>query len=344
MITIDGSIGEGGGQVLRTCLSLSLITGKGFQIRNIRANRKRSGLRAQHLKAVEISARIGNANVEGANLNSTSITFSPKKISSGRYTIDIGTAGSTSLVLQTIYLPLSRGHVSSSIKLVGGTHSPWSPSFDFLKQHWLLFLEKMGFNVTLNLELAGFYPQGGGRLHAIIHPSGSVSPLILTKRGSLQRIRGVSFVSNLKRQIAERQRNRVVQRLGHHYPLNDIRVVEYPSKFKGTSICLICEFEHSQCCYFALGELGKPAESVADEVVDRIKAFLSTDTTIDEYLADQVLLPLSLANSRSTFSTVKITSHLLTNAEIIKAFLPVEIKISGKIHSPGIISINPTTS
>lgn len=344
MITIDGSLGEGGGQVLRTCLSLSLITGQEFQIRNIRANRKRPGLRAQHLKAVEISAKIGKANVEGANLNSTSITFSPRKISPGRYSIDIGTAGSTSLVLQTIYLPLSRGDVASSITLVGGTHSPWSPSFDFLRQHWMLFLEKIGFNLSLNLELAGFYPQGGGRIHAIIRPSGTISPLILTERGSLQRIRGVTFVSNLKRQIAERQRYRVVQRLGQHYPLDDIRVKEYPSKYKGTSICLICEFEQSQCCYFALGELGKPAESVADEVVDRIKVFLSTDTVFDEYLADQILLPLSLANSSSTFSTVKITSHILTNVEIIKTFLPVEINISGKIDSPGIISINPTTS
>jgi RNA 3'-terminal phosphate cyclase (ATP) len=344
MINIDGSIGEGGGQVLRTCLSLSLITGQAFHISNIRSGRPRSGLSAQHLSAVQVAAKIGKADVDGAELNSTSVFFAPKLIQPGRYQCDIGTAGSTSLVLQTIFLPLSMGGAASSISISGGTHVPWSPSFDFMTQHWLWCLRKIGFDITLKLELAGFYPRGGGLIHATIQPTKSTSPLNLSQRGKLLRIRGTSAVANLNRGIAERQRNQVLRRLGDKYPLSDIRISELPSKFKGTTICLICEFEHSQSCYFALGELGKPAEKVADEVADRVEYFLSTDAAVDEFLADQILLPLSFATSRSTFSTAKITRHLITNSEIIQEFLPIKIQISGDTGSPGMVSIDPNPS
>jgi RNA 3'-terminal phosphate cyclase (ATP) len=341
MKNIDGSIGEGGGQVLRTCLSLSLITGQAFHISNIRTGRPRPGLRAQHLKAVEVAAKIGQADVDGAQLNSTSISFTPKIIRPGRYHCDIGTAGSTSLVLQTIFLPLSMGGAASSISISGGTHVPWSPSFDFLVQQWLWYLKKIGFDISLKLELAGFYPQGGGLIHAAIQSTKSIPPLNLSQRGKLLRIRGTSAVANLDRHIAERQRNQVLRRLGDKFPLSDIRINKLPSRFKGTTICLICEFEHSQSCYFALGKLGKPAEKVADEVADSIEHFLSTDATVDEFLADQILLPLAFAISRSTFSTAKITHHLITNSEVIQEFLPVIIQISGETGSPGLISIDP---
>jgi len=342
MIIVDGSIGEGGGQILRTCLSLSLITGQAFHISNIRSGRPRPGLRAQHLKAVEVAAKIGKAEVDGVQLNSTSIFFTPKMIQPGRYQCDIGTAGSTSLVLQTIFLPLSMGDTASSISISGGTHVPWSPSFDFMVQQWLWYLKKIGFNISLKLELAGFYPQGGGLIHASIRPTNSISPLNLTQRGKLLQIRGISAVANLDRRIAERQRNQVLRRLGDKFPLSDIRINKLPSKFKGTTICLICEFEHSQSCYFALGELGKPAEKVADEVADSVEHFLSTDANVDQFLADQILLPLALATSRSTFSIAKITHHLITNSEVIQEFLPVKIQISGETGSPGMVSVDPT--
>ena len=162
MKIVNGSIGEGGGQVLRTCLSLSLITGQAFHISNIRSGRPRPGLRAQHLSAVQLAAKIGIADVDGAELNSTSISFAPKTIQSGQYQCDIGTAGSTSLVLQTIFLPLSMGDTASSISISGGTHVPWSPSFDFMVQQWLWYLKKIGVDISLKLELAGFYTHGGG--------------------------------------------------------------------------------------------------------------------------------------------------------------------------------------
>ena len=341
MINIDGSTGEGGGQVLRTCLSLSLITGQSFQITNIRKGRKSPGLKAQHLKAVEVAAKVGKATVYGVDPNSTIVTFSPKTIQPGHIKCKIGTAGSTSLVLQTIILPLSMGNTASSISITGGTHVPWAPSFDFLKYHWMQYLIKLGIDISLDMDMAGFYPQGGGRIHATVRPTDSILPLNLTHRGALKQIRGLSAVANLDRRIAERQRAQILRRLSDSYPLNDIRIVQLPSRYKGTTVCLICEFEHSQCCYFALGELGKPAERVSDEVVEKILFFLSTNATVDEYLADQILLPLTLAKSRSTFSTSKITKHLLTNVEIIQKFIPVSISISGEINSPGMITVDP---
>lgn len=341
MITIDGSQGEGGGQVLRSCLSLSLLTGQPFSIQNIRQNRERPGLRPQHLCAVELAAEIGQADVKGAELNSTSLTFSPTIVKSGVFKSSVGTAGSTSLVLQTVLLPLSLTGESSSITISGGTHVPWSPTFDYLDKNFLPFLRQIGFQSTIDLVSAGYYPQGGGRIQAKIHPVPEINGIELTDRGRLIQVRGVSAASNLDRRIAERQRDQVLRRIGRSYPLNDIRVKSLVSKFKGTTICLICDFENSQCCYTALGKLGKPAEKVADEVIDKILSFMNTDGVLDEYLADQILLHLSTAKSSSFFITPKITRHLITNAEVISIFLPAQISIDGQLGEQGHVTIIP---
>lgn len=338
---IDGSIGEGGGQVLRTCLSLSLVTGQPFRIENIRKNRRHPGLRAQHLSSIALAARIGDAEVAGMDLNSKTITFSPKKILAGEYQSIIGTAGSTSLVLQTILLPLSLADDRSSITISGGTHVPWSPTFDYLEQNFLPFINRIGFQITLYLESAGFFPQGEGKIHVKIQPTRDFSGINITQRGRLIQIRGISAVANLDRSIAERQRAQVVRHIGDKFLLNDIRIKNLRSKFKGTTICLICEFENSQCCYSALGELGKPAEKVADEVVAKILSFMKTDGVMDEYLADQLLIPLAVAKSSSCFLTPRVTRHLMTNAKIISMFLPAQILIKGQIGAPGTVTINP---
>jgi RNA 3'-terminal phosphate cyclase (ATP) len=341
MISIDGRTGEGGGQILRTSLSLSLITGLPFTINNIRSGREKPGLSPQHLKAVKLSQEIGGAQVDGAELRSTRLTFNPKKIRCGKYQANIGTAGSTSLVLQTVYLPLSTSSDSSKITLVGGTHVPFAPTFDWLNLNWLLYLKLIGLDMTLDMDHAGFYPQGGGKIFAQINPVDGMDGLRIPERGALEQIRGISSVANLSPKIAERQREQVIRRLGSHFPLNDIRIKQLPSKNKGTCITLICEFEHSQCCYSALGAPGKPAEKVADEVCNKIETLLSTQATFDEYLADQLLLPLSLARSNSTFSCVSITKHIRTNAEVIKAFINPKIEIIGNTGSPGTINIHP---
>lgn len=347
MIELDGSIGEGGGQVLRSALTLSVITNKALHIENIRANRSEPGLKAQHLRAVDAASAISKAKVRGSYLNSESVTFLPKEIRTGRYNFEIPTAGSTSLVLQTIYLPLSQAHSASTVMINGGTHVPWSPSFDYLSLHWLEMLKKCGYKAQFKLDLAGYYPQGKGRISATIRPSSQISPLKLIRRGSIKRIYGLSIVSNLDQSIAERQKRRVIQRIQKFSQEIRIKAYKYPSKFKGTSLLLIAEFNndqgnnHATCCYSALGEKGKPAEQVADEAVDALEIFLSTDGTVDQYLADQLLLPLAFADGISEFRTSQITHHLMTNAEIIKLFTQTQIEITGQIGSPGLVRIIP---
>jgi RNA 3'-phosphate cyclase len=341
MIHIDGSQGEGGGQVLRSSLCLSLITQKELEITNIRAGRSKPGLRAQHLKAVEAAGLIGRAQVSGANLGSTALTFQPTEIQPGRYHFDIGTAGATTLVLQTIFLPLALSGAKSTVTITGGTHVRWSPSYHYLELHWLPFMRQIGCQIDLKMELAGYYPQGGGRVSATINPCEKISPLELTDRGKLKHIRGISAISNLPRHIARRQREQVLRRIGDRYYLSDIRLVELASRFKGTMLLFLAEFEHSQACYFSLGELGKPAERVADEAIEELEEFLSTDGAIDQYLADQLLLPLTFASGPSRLRTSKITRHLLTNAQVLRSFLPVQIDIEGDLGTPGLISIKP---
>jgi len=341
MVHVDGSQGEGGGQVLRSALTLALITGQAMRITNIRARRREPGLKAQHLAAVQAAAAISGANVEGATQGSAVLTFQPGSLRPGRYQFDIGTAGATTLVLQTVFLPLSRAGGVSSITLTGGTHVPWSPCFHYLTLHWLPYLRQIGYDADLELEQAGFYPKGGGRVHATIRPAQALSPLRLVERGGLRQIRGLSAVANLDVSIAERQRRQALQRL-HSYGLPaEIEIVRLPSPVQGTLLLLLAEFEQARCCYYALGERGKPAERVADEAVNAFETFLATDAAIDQYLADQLLLPLALASGVSVLRTARVTEHLITNAAVIRLFLPATIEIQGEIGRPGLVHIAP---
>jgi RNA 3'-terminal phosphate cyclase (ATP) len=347
MIELDGSMGEGGGQVLRSALALSTITGKGIQLFNIRARRSEPGLKAQHLKSVAAAAAISNATVDGAVLHSTKLTFQPSSLRSGNYRFEISTAGATSLVLQTIFLPLSMANSSSSVVISGGTHVPWSPCFHYVALHWLPFLQQLGFDAQVELEQAGFYPSGGGRIHSVIRPTKTISPLSLTQRGRLLRIQGISAVGNLPVSIADRQERQAILRLHKLPELGaspeiQIQVQQLPSQSKGTFLLLLAEFEAGRCCYFGLGAPGKPAERVSDEAVDALLAFISTDGAIDQYLADQLLIPLCLADGPSGLRVNQVTNHLLTNVAVVNAFLPVRISISGELGQPGSIQITPS--
>jgi RNA 3'-terminal phosphate cyclase (ATP) len=342
MITIDGSIGEGGGQVLRSALTLAVMTGQAMQIDQIRAGRSKPGLRAQHLKAVRAAAKVSQAWVEGDEMGSTSLVFKPGEIRRGNYRFDIGTAGSTSLVLQTVFLPLSMSGGASTVTIQGGTHVPWSPCFHYLSLNWLPVLRQIGFQAEMEMSAAGFYPQGGGNIQAKIHPVSQIKPLTLTVRGQLKQISGISAVANLDRHIAERQRNRVVHRLGSRYPLNDLRIQKLPARFKGTFLLLLAEFEDTRACYCALGAKGKRAETVADETIDALEVFMETEAAVDQYLADQLLLPWAFASGPSTLHTCEVTQHLVTNAVVIRAFTPVRIEIDGLLGEPGIVRVIPS--
>lgn len=339
VLDIDGSLGEGGGQVLRSSLALALITGKSFAMKNIRQRRAKPGLMAQHLKAVDAAGAVGIARVEGARLHSQDLLFEPTGIRSGEFHFDIGTAGSTSLVLQTILLPLSFAGAQSTVTLVGGTHVPWSPCFHYLDLHWLHYMRQIGFHGRLELETAGFYPRGGGRVRAVVEPSSTFAPLRVTDRGPLKRIRGISAVANLHAAVAERQKQRAVERLREVSDSIEIEMLQLPAPSKGTFLLLLAEFEKAQCCFYALGAIRKSAERVADEAVAELLDFLGTDGSVDHYLADQLVLPLALASGTSELRTSRVTQHLTTNAEIVQMFLPVAIEIHGEIGNPGLIRV-----
>jgi len=338
-LSIDGSIGEGGGQVLRTSLTLSLITGRSFTVENIRSRRTKPGLMAQHLKAVVAAAEVGKAKIEGARIGSRSLVFEPTDLCSGDFHFDIGTAGSTSLVLQTILPALSLATASSTVRLIGGTHVPWSPCFHFLQMHWLRYMQEIGFDIRLELVAAGFYPRGGGCVVATVRPASRLSSLCLISRGPLKRIRGISAVANLSDSVAERQRVQALKRLRDVSKQIEIAMLRIPSPSKGPLLLLLAEFENSQCCFYGLGALRKPAEIVADEAINELFQFLATDGAVDQYLSDQLILPLALAPGASEIRTSKLTQHLITNAEIVKLFLPVSIEIDGATDQPGSIRL-----
>jgi RNA 3'-terminal phosphate cyclase (ATP) len=343
MVTLDGSMGEGGGQIMRSALTLSLLTGQPFAIHHIRSARSNPGLRPQHLAAVSAAARISGAQVEGDRVGSQQLTFAPAAIQPGNYHFDIGTAGATSLVLQTVLLPLALAEKASQLTIAGGTHVPWSPCFHYLAWHWRPLLVSLGIPFDLSLLRAGFYPQGGGEI-AVVIPGGA-RPLAMTRttRGALQSIRGLSAVANLTLEIAERQRAQTLRRLHTLVPqvAAEILIESLPAWSRGTVLLLLAEFEQSQACFAALGERGKPAERVADEAVDGLASFLQSDGAIDPWLADQLLLPLALAREPSQIRTSTVTQHLLTNAAVIRQFLPVAIELDGPLGRSATVTITP---
>ena len=339
MITIDGSQGEGGGQILRSSLTLSLLTGEPLRIERIRAGRKKPGLAAQHLAAVEAARRISEAAVEGASLGSTALLFRPGPVRAGRYRFDIGTAGSTSLVLQTIFLPLALCSATSQVTITGGTHVPWSPCFHYLHHVWLPALKMLGFEAELRLVWAGFYPKGGGEIRASIRPRRTSQTLQMTHRENLRGVWGLSAVANLPMSIATRQRKQVERRLQGRFSELRVKIESLPARGKGTVVFLKALGEGAMAGFTGLGARGKPAERVADEAVDALEAFLATNAALDPHLADQLLLPLAITQGVSRFTTSRVTRHLLTHAEVVRAFLPVEIDIEGELGDPGRVQV-----
>ncbi len=341
MIEIDGALGEGGGQVLRTSLTLSMLTGRPLHITRIRAGRKQPGLQPQHLAAVRTAARISRAQMEGDHVNSQTLTFVPTAVQPGSYRCDIGTAGAASLVLQTIWLPLALSGTTSEVTVTGGTHVPWSPCYHYLAWQWLPFLRRIGLDGELQLDLAGFYPAGGGIVQARIAAARTIVPLRLMERGALKGIRGLSLVANLEMSIAERQRDRALRRLAGRHNRLEIEVAGLQANNKGTALILLAEFKHSTACFSALGAPGKRAEQVADEACLWLEKFLASAGAVDEHLADQLLLPLACASGPSEYRTARITDHLRTNAQVIQAFGAAAIEISEEPGRTGLVRIVP---
>lgn len=327
MIEIDGSFGEGGGQILRTSLALSCYLKKPFRIFNIRAGRKNPGLQPQHLTCVRAAQLISGAEVKGDSTGSLEIIFVPEKVKGGHYKFDIGTAGSTSLVFQTILLPLCFADSQSNITITGGTHVPWSPSFHYLKEVFLALLGRTGINVGLDIERWGFYPRGGGLIKASINPIASITSLNIRQRGKLKNLRGISAVGNLPFSIAERQKASALEALKKCSLGANIDIISPHSIGQGTFLFIVAEFENSIAGFSALGERGKRAEDVGKEAVKEFIKFYSGEASIDTKLADQIVSYLALSNNTSSFTTSELTTHLITNVFVVKKFLDVKIDL-----------------
>jgi RNA 3'-terminal phosphate cyclase (ATP) len=331
-VELDGSRGEGGGQILRTALTLSLMTSRPFRMIKIRANRSRPGLRPQHCKAIEAAAELAQADVCGAKPGAHELTFIPGEYKPRDLSIDIGTAGSTSLVLQTLHLPLAtRSSQPVRLALTGGTFNPKAPAFTFLASTWRAHLAELGMPVSLSMPAAGFYPRGGGYLEAWIQPA-MPRAMLMSARGPLKGVIGTAGVSNLSDEIAHRMRDHAVERLLAHGISADIELVSWPSPGQGAAISLTAEYEKcTPASFIGLGERGKRSGLVADEAVDELLAFHAVNqAAVDPYSADQILLPLAIGTGRSEFTVSAITDHLRTNAQTICAFLNRSITI----HEP----------
>ena len=326
MLTIDGSTGEGGGQIFRTSLALSLITGTSFRIHHIRQARAQPGLRPQHLAALQAAAAVGEADVDGAAVGAREIVFRPRRVRAGPYHFDVGTAGSTGLVLQTVLLPLVMTRAPSSLTLGGGTHNTHAPPFDFLAEAFLPLIQRMGASVQAELERAGFYPAGGGRVHVEIGEARELSPLSLLERGATRRRRARAMVSRLSRQIAERELAVIRSQLG--WQADELEtVVVSDAAGPGNILLLSIESEHVTEVFTGFGELGVRAETVAERAVDDARRYESARVPIGPYLADQLLLPLALAGG-GAFRTMPLSLHATTNFEVIRRFLDVSIDVA----------------
>ncbi len=348
MLTIDGSYGEGGGQVLRTALALAAITGRPVRIEQIRAGRRKPGLRPQHLTAVRALAKICDAELEGARLNAQELTFMPRaRPQAGTYTFDVaqvakgGSAGSVSLLFQAVLLPLALAEGTSRLTLRGGTHVAWSPPFDYLKRVYLPTLARMGIEAKVNIRKWGWYPLGGGEVQATVQGRSGTTPggLDLHQRGALLRVRGLSASSNLPKHIRVRQERAALQALRSHGVNARVDVVDAPSKGQGTVVFVWAEFEEIPAGFTSLGERGKPAEQVAEEAVRGLLAFLPGEGALDEHLADQMVLPLAVAQGRSRFTTTAVTGHLLTVAWVVNQFFPGSVHVEGGEGRPGTCTI-----
>jgi RNA 3'-terminal phosphate cyclase (ATP) len=325
MIAIDGSEGEGGGQILRTSLALSLVTGQPFRMERIRARRQKPGLLRQHLTAVEAARTVGCAEVIGATLSSQVLEFRPGPVTPGNHRFAVGTAGSATLVLQTVLPSLLTASGPSTLTLEGGTHNPLAPSFDFLAKCFMPLIHRMGPIVELELKRPGFFPAGGGQFHARVQPGTKLSPIDLLERGSIRSRHARIWTSKLPEHVAERELAVVREELKWRADECSVENVPHPMG-PGNAVVLEIEAEHVTAVFTGFGERGRPAEEVAKAAVEAAKAWLEANVPVDEHLADQLLLPMALAGGGS-FRTTKPSLHTTTNAEIIRRFLPVPIRI-----------------
>lgn len=350
LLLIDGGHGEGGGQILRTALTFSALFRRPVRIENIRAGRKNPGLAAQHITSIRAAGAICAANIEGDGLGSETLTFAPQMaVQPGAYHFDVaearegGSAGATSLVLQTVLLPLALADGESHVTIEGGTHMRWSPPFDYLRDVWLPLLRGIGIEAELALDAWGWFPIGKGRIRATIHghKDGWPKPVALEERGALTEIAGRAVAANLPAHIAQRMADRahaLTANLGVPITIEAIRA---RAACAGAGIFLTARYENIACGFSALGARGRPAEQVAEEAVAALMAHHSAGATLDEHLADQMLVPLAIADGPSRYSAERISGHLETNAWLIERFGLARVGLERSSDGTGLVTVTP---
>lgn len=324
MLTIDGSYGEGGGQIIRTSLALSLVTGKPFRVERVRANREKPGLQRQHLTAVLAAAEICNAQVEGARVGATEFSFIPGETVAGAYSFNIGTAGSSALVMQALLPPLMLASEPSVLTIEGGTHNVHAPPFEFLQKTFLPLVNRTGVRVSLELERYGFYPPGGGKINVSIEPTGEKKRVDIPARGEILGRKARALVVKLPAHIAERELAVIERELGLS---GDELALETSSNAlsPGNIVTIEIRSPHVTEIFTGIGQRGVPAEDVAQGAVTEAQRYLSPDISVGEHLADQLLIPMSLASGGS-YITGTPSLHTKTNIEVIKKFLDLKIR------------------
>jgi RNA 3'-phosphate cyclase len=355
MIEIDGSYLEAGGQIIRTAVGLSALTGKSCRIFNIRLGRPKPGLMAQHLTGVQAVAELCDAKVSGAELWSKELTFEPGKIKSGKFEFDVGTAGSVSLVLQSLMVPALAAQDKLTFDIKGGTDVAWSPSIIYFQNVLSYWLERMGVETKTEILKYGFYPAGGGHVRVEVTPAKRLQPLNLAKRGKPELIRALSIASEQlkKPRVAERQLeasasiltalpdfkgaaidNITAPNAAIHKEMRYVQTLS-PS----SSLQLYAQFANCRLGAGAIGERGKPAEQVGKEAAELLKKQVESDACVDRWAADQLLPFMAVASEQgpSEINVAEITNHCRTNIWVIEKFLPVKFEIVEKKGEPGII-------
>lgn len=324
MITIDGSMGEGGGQILRSALALSMLTGRPFRMINVRAGRKKPGLMRQHLTAIRAASEVSHAEVEGAGIGGRELVFRPGPVQGGNFHFAIGTAGSTTLVLQAILPALLLAREPSTIVLEGGTHNSFAPPFDFLGRSFLPIISRLGPKVELILERAGFCPAGGGRMTAKITPSRHWIPLELVQRGDLLGHTVRVLLADLPEHIAEREINALQDKL--NWPTDSFQIEKIShSRGPGNVILIETAYSNLTVVFTAFGIHGVQAEAIASEALDEYRDYVRVSAPVDKHLADQLVIPLALAGGR--YRTASLSRHTTTNLEVVRLFWPESVAV-----------------
>jgi len=343
LLTVDGSMGEGGGQALRCALALSALTGRAFRMEHIRAGRERPGLAAGHLACVRAAAAVCSARISGDRPGSTELGFAPGRPRAGKYAFAVRSGGSAALAAQTVALPLAAAGGRSAVRVSGGTHAPGSPTAGYLAEVWCRAMGALGLRLAARLERPGFPPRGGGALTlSVAGGHWPPTPLEAVGRGSLRGVSAGLVISRLPEEVARRCRSRAEALLAGGGAFAEWRTERLTAASPGVALELVAAFGVLSAGFAALGGRGRPAERLADEAVGALGRFMRSGAAVDEHLADQLVLPLALASGPSRFTTPKVTGHLLTVAELIRVFLPrAEISVDGQPGEAGTVSVRP---